>query len=333
MKHYAVEAGPLWAVTSYFNPVGYRRRRENFHIFREQLQLPLVAVELSFNGRFELQPEDAESLIQIRGRDVMWHKERLLNVAVQSLPVQCTKVALLDCDVVFVRPDWVDAVSRRLESCPLLQPFSTVHYPPPDMALDDPAMLQGDFTRPSVGLLIEQGQSSRDVLFHFTRRGPGVRAPGHAIAARRDWLQEHGLYDANIVGSGDASLLAGALGLYEEVLGYQELNQHQIAHYRAWAEPVFRDVNGEMGCVAGDLVHLWHGDMSNRFTFQRHRDFCRFDFDPVADIAVEAAGCWRWSSDKCEMHDFVRDYFATRKEDGCECPVVERLLLPQLAAA
>jgi hypothetical protein len=108
----------LWAVTSYFNPVGYRRRRENFRVFREQLTLPLVAVELSFNGCFELQPEDAEILIQIHGRDVMWQKERLLNVAVQSLPAACTQVAIVDCDVVFVRPDWTAALSRRLEDVP-----------------------------------------------------------------------------------------------------------------------------------------------------------------------------------------------------------------------
>jgi hypothetical protein len=108
------QSSPLWAVTSYFNPVGYRRRRENYRTFRERLAAPLATVELSFNGRFELEPQDAEILIQIRGRDVMWQKERLLNVAVKALPACCTQVAILDCDVVFLRPDWMEALSRRL---------------------------------------------------------------------------------------------------------------------------------------------------------------------------------------------------------------------------
>jgi hypothetical protein len=78
----AAHNGPLWAVTSYFNPAGFRRRRENYRVFRDRLAVPLAAVELSFNGHFELAPQDAEILIQIPGRDVMWQKERLLNVAV-----------------------------------------------------------------------------------------------------------------------------------------------------------------------------------------------------------------------------------------------------------
>ena len=39
----------LWAITCYFNPVGYRRRLENYRMFRQRLKVPLVAVELSFD--------------------------------------------------------------------------------------------------------------------------------------------------------------------------------------------------------------------------------------------------------------------------------------------
>ena len=42
----------LWAITSYFNPAGYRRRLANFKTFRKHLQLPLVAVELAFGLDF-----------------------------------------------------------------------------------------------------------------------------------------------------------------------------------------------------------------------------------------------------------------------------------------
>ncbi len=71
----------LWAITSFFNPAGYKNRLSNYHRFRSRLNVPLVAVELSFTGRFELRDSDAEILIQISGADVMWQKERLLNIA------------------------------------------------------------------------------------------------------------------------------------------------------------------------------------------------------------------------------------------------------------
>ena len=47
-------SGNLWAITCYFNPVGYRRRLENYRMFRQRLKVPLVAVELSFDEKFQL---------------------------------------------------------------------------------------------------------------------------------------------------------------------------------------------------------------------------------------------------------------------------------------
>ena len=84
--------GILWAITSYFNPAGYRRRLANFRAFRARLSVPLVAVELAYGPEFELKAGDADILVQIRGRDVMWQKERLLNLALRSLPDSCANV-------------------------------------------------------------------------------------------------------------------------------------------------------------------------------------------------------------------------------------------------
>ena len=66
----------MWAITSYFNPVGYRRRLSNYRTFRADLAVPLVAVELSFDGRFELTDDDADILIQLSGGAVLWQKDR-----------------------------------------------------------------------------------------------------------------------------------------------------------------------------------------------------------------------------------------------------------------
>jgi hypothetical protein len=306
----------LWAVTSYFNPAGYRRRRDNYRVFRDRLALPLATIELSFSGRFVLGPQDAELLIQIHGRDVLWQKERLLNWAIDALPAHCTQVALLDCDVVFVRPDWAAALSRRLDEVPLVQPFGTVHYPPPDVPCDSPLALAGDYTRPSVGSLVEQGLPMGPVLRHFPARLPGIRSPGHALAARRDLLQEHGLFDAAIVGGGDGLLLAAALGHVHELIQVHVMNEAYAACYLAWSERFRRDVQGELGSVPGDLVHLWHGTMEDRRSPQRYHDLATFDYNPAEDIALDASGCWRWNSDKPAMHAYVRDYFDIRNEDG-----------------
>ena len=80
----------LWAVTSYFNPAGYHRKLPNYRTFRKQLAVPLLAVELSHSDKFELEPNDADVLVQLNGGNVMWQKERLLNVGISHLPNDAT---------------------------------------------------------------------------------------------------------------------------------------------------------------------------------------------------------------------------------------------------
>ena len=67
----------LWAITSYFNPSRYRRKLENYRVFRERLAVPLIAVEHDVEGRFELGPGDADVLVRVAGGDVLWQKERV----------------------------------------------------------------------------------------------------------------------------------------------------------------------------------------------------------------------------------------------------------------
>ena len=64
----------LWGVSAYFNPAGYKSRLDNYQNFRKRLKVPLVTVEMSTNGRFELHREDAEILVQLSGGDVLWQK-------------------------------------------------------------------------------------------------------------------------------------------------------------------------------------------------------------------------------------------------------------------
>jgi hypothetical protein len=113
----------LWAITSYFNPARYRTRLENYRRFRAHLTVPLVTVEASFDGRFELGREDAEILVRRRARDVLWQKERLLNLALGFLPSECDQVAWLDCDVVFAADDWPQRACAALTTHSLVQPF------------------------------------------------------------------------------------------------------------------------------------------------------------------------------------------------------------------
>jgi hypothetical protein len=114
----------MWAITSYFNPIRYRRRSLNYHVFRKNLDLPLVTIELGFDGKYELTNKDADVLIQIDGGAVLWQKERLLNLALKAVPADVENIAWLDCDVVFQRSDWIEEAEQRLTSLNVIQLYS-----------------------------------------------------------------------------------------------------------------------------------------------------------------------------------------------------------------
>src|SRR5208282_4620990 len=83
----------------------------------------------------DLHQGDADLLIQLPCRDVLWHKERLLNLALRRLPPTCRYVAWLDCDVVFTRHDWAEGAREALERNALIQPFRVLRDVPRDAPL------------------------------------------------------------------------------------------------------------------------------------------------------------------------------------------------------
>jgi hypothetical protein len=300
----------LWAITSYFNPIGYRRRLANYRIFRQHLTLPLVAVELAFGFDFELGEGDADILVQLRGGDALWQKERLLNVALDALPSDCRKVVWVDCDIVFENREWEATTASLLDRVLLVQPFSHIHRMPPHWTPADSWPAAGEILH-SVPSLVAAGTLPAALL--GTPMPQILFSPGHAWAADREFMQAHGLYDACVVGGGDIAIARAAYGRFEDAIRRQYLNRD---HYLAWADPFHRAVQSEVGFAKGNIFHLWHGDSEHRLYRERNDRFAPFGFNPFRDVSIDHGGAWRWSSAKPEMHDFVLRYFASRREDG-----------------
>ncbi len=304
----------LWAITAYFNPFHFRRRLRNYRTFRRELAVPLATVEIAFDGDFELGPDDADVLVSLQGGDVMWQRERLLNVAAAAVPAACRKLVWMDCDTVFGADDWPERVSRALDEWPLVQPFERVYHLARDVERPDPA--GAEFAQQTIPVAVAAGRPARECMGGVRQGFTGTCVMGMGWAVRREVVERVGIYDACIVGGGSRQIVCAAYGCFDEAVRLALMNGRQRDHYLAWAERFYGEVRGRVAAVGGDLFHLWHGSMADRQYRERYEGLTRFDFDPYLDLAVGPDRAWRWNSAKPELHRYVRDYLAARKDDG-----------------
>lgn len=341
----------LWCITAYFNPAHYRTRSANYARFAAPLRaagIPLLTVECAFgDDPFELPP--GPDVVQVRARDILWQKERLINLGLSRLPAPAQKIAWLDGDILFTNPDWAVETAALLDTAVVAQPFERVIRLPrgAESAAGDSA------SHESFAAVWGRDRS-------LVRAG-GLELHGHtgfAWAARRDLLTRHGLYEAFVTSNGDhflahafagdftsacmqgirqgsrldhasrqvqrsrlGALLRGMVprrlrGALHHLPGIRQPNPAFWAHFLAWGEPVARQVDGRIGCAPGALLHLWHGDLQHRQTGEGRQLLHALGFDPARDLRIAASGCLEWATDQPELQSWLADFFRQRREDG-----------------
>ncbi len=300
-------------VTCYFNPGGFRSKKANYELFMAPIRqggLDCVTVECAFgDAPFEL--EAGPGVVQIRSNSVMFQKERLLNIAVAALPAQVTKVAWLDCDVLFDKADWAVLSSQALETAQVIQPFDTCfRLPPRGRHYDGDGMGWRSFAA------VYRDDPKVFLSGSFDKHGH----TGFAWAARRELLAKHGLYDGMVACCADHIIAHAVLGDWSSAC-FRRLagvNNPYASDIRAWCRRFHEDAQNKLGVTQGYLMHLWHGSMTRRKYVECAQTLIGFGYDPKVDVRIGPSGAWEWASDKPELHAWVRGYFAQRDEDDSE---------------
>jgi hypothetical protein len=306
----------LWAITSYYNPVHYERRLSNYKHFRQNLNVPLVTVELSFDGTFELSEDDADVMIRVSGGAVLWQKERLLNLALKSVPADVKNIAWIDCDVHFDRADWMIEACELLKHDHIIQLFSDMIYLEPDQ-VGIPENCDYTDSIPS-GVVAFAKNTGLPVTYEkkSEKKKENLIKYGLAWAARRELLDQFGFYDAMIIGGADFVAVCAIYGEYTYFSSHSAFDDVRRQHYLEWARPYSQAIAGRVGYVEGRLYHLWHGELTNRKYSTRQQMLAEISFDPKIDIRIGENGAWEWARPRPDLAAFLKNYFIERKEDG-----------------
>jgi hypothetical protein len=300
----------LWIISCFYNSNSYKSKPLNFNMFLEKIEaanLNYLIVECAFKTQpFSL--KKSKNILRIRTPDIMWQKERLLNIALDNLPTRCKKIAWVDCDILFENPDWAIETAEKLKYYKIVQPFKEAVRLPKETI-----QYEGIGERyESFGYVCSQNpyivSEGRFDLHGHT---------GFAWAANKSVFSKLGFYDVCIAGSGDHMMAHSFVGDWttkciKRVIGN---NPHFYNHYLEWSRKIYTKTKAKISYVDGTLLHLWHGDVENRNYVIRQRTLEQFGFDPANDIKLNKNKCWEWNHGNEKLINWAEEYFVLRKED------------------
>lgn len=307
-------------LTCYFNIDQSFYRLNNYRQFSKNLigtGVPIYTCEVAFkNQPFELNSGDADFLLQIRSKDIIWQKERGLNLLLESLPPEITKVIWMDCDILYLDDNWLEKTSRQLDDFDIIQPYSyAISMPNYEKMINTN---HGDviFDGCSEQLRIRKGYAAtfkeNDQQWHK----PSLKGHcGYIWASQRKVLDKHKLYDYIITGAGDlfmVSAMVHGFHWFDNMVPLKRIPEKALEHFFDWATPFYDDIMGNISCTNDTIVHLWHGSINNRVYLNESKKLGEFDYNPNEDIRIGDNGLLEWSSDKPKLHEFSKKMFNTK---------------------
>ena len=291
----------------YFNACSYKNLERNLRLTYQSLidaEIPVFLVEHLFKDQEPIFPENGSTIFNTRSDSYMFYKENLLNWLMPKVPTQFTKFYTMDCDLIFSSPTWYDDVSSLLDTHDVVQPFEKAIWLKSDLKT---------IIHKRIGFAY--GHNLGHILnlskYH----------PGFAWAFRRDFIEPIGIFDLNVLGSGDTILASAALQNYciEEFWKMTNIEDD----YKSTNNYIDLFKNVRPTYYSNNMVyHLWHGSKLNREYNNRYtlfKQYCLKNniFRYAELFEKNTYGIYEYKEYAREdLNNILLDYFKSRDEDG-----------------
>jgi len=299
----------FWCLTTYFNPAHYKSRLVNHTTYVENLKnVNLCVLECVF-GDDDFELPESPNTIRTRSNSVLWPKERMLNHALSLLPPECKYIAWLDGDILFENDNWQElAVAKFEQGNDIIQLFDEVKYLPPNCKT-----IQDNILYSEKGL-VWQSKTFPDFKEQRKKNKLLYATTGFAWAGRRSTF-ENGFYDKHVLGANDNIIIDCCLNTFD-LHHYFRAGQGSLIlnDMMEWAKQFG---NPKADYLPIKIYHLFHGAKKNRGYLSREDIIKKYNYDPKTDIVLKD-NVYEWATDKPGLHQEVKNYFSSRKEDSDE---------------
>ena len=287
------KTGDMAVIATYFNWCGYNTPLKNLNRFLNQMEaenIPVYGIELSLTDKFATKSRSNWKHIRVKNENVCFQKEACINLVEKEIPKKYSKIAWIDCDLYFTNRNWYADTSKALDTYKIVQMYEN----------GTDTDIKGEKTRTMKGLVFSGGPVDDNINVGF---------PGGAIAARRDFFRNGGLYPYSFMGAGDTILMCAIYNVE-----YKDEIETKLGKYKSWRNKIqgylTRD---DISCVNGDFIHEWHGDKQNRNYHSRRVILSKVNWDKNVVLNQDGILSINESDD---IHKEILAYFRRRLEDG-----------------
>lgn len=301
-------------ISCFFNPTYSQYRLDAFNKFIKTISHMDYRIIECVIGDTRPQLEETDKISRIYTKNLLWHKETLLNKIIRGLPSKYKYVFWVDADVVFSNKKWlVQGVEAMKKGARVIQPFEYCYHLEKNenennIQIENLKIFAGDdklrhpniwrsFCSNIVEDPIHSNSLNYDVHGHV----------GFAWGAKREILDECPLYEKALIGGADHIIAHAAAGQ----IPHHCISKSFIEDLDAvneWSRKFYRIVRGKIGYVKGDLFHIWHGDIKDRQYLKRIQDFTA----PSKTITKKDKN-GMFINEDIESDDYMKRYYNTRE--------------------
>lgn len=297
-------------IACYFNPQCNPYRLKGFNTFYESIKHLNHQIIECVIGNAEPQLPITSNITRVYTKNLLWHKESLLNNIVKNLDPKYKYVFWVDADIIFMNQNWLVDSVNELRFKNILQPFEyCVHLDKDEEPSDFPI---GHYRDKSSSPTFKHPRMWRSFCANYITNRLAANSlnydthghVGFAWGARREVLELCPLYDHALVGGSDHIMAHAAAGHIPHSCIVKSFTD-DIDAINAWSRKFFSVVGGSIGYVKGDLFHMWHGDLKSRQYLKRVQEFT----GPSKNIVARDSNGLHVTDDD----SYVRNYFRERE--------------------
>jgi hypothetical protein len=282
-------------ISCYFNPQKSQYRTKAFNTFYDSIKhLNHLIVECVI-GDAEPELKSSKNVYHVYTKNLLWHKEALLNLAVTKLPAKYKYVFWVDADVIFTNLNWlVDSVQEFKSGAKILQPFEyCVHLEQDELEpsfdvkqeIENIRIISREYSDSRFRMVKSKANPRHPKLWRSfcanfvddtcSHTSNDYNTHGHvgfAWGATREVLEKVPLYDKALIGGAYHIIGHSAAGQIPHPCIDKSFTDDLDNVYK-WSKEFYNVVNGEIAYTYGNLYHIWHGDIEKRQYLKRIQEF------------------------------------------------------------